>query len=449
MSQYNNFKYEDPYNYHSLQRNETMQLNTINRQDIGYPKFQTQAIKDYSLRTDDLKGSQPKGEYPYQSKVTYANRSDDIKGAQPKQLIFNNREPQYQDNTLKIDDINGARPNICQFKTNRVGNNPLEPVYQLPQVQLTQPEVLKFLRNTLDISDIDGTRPKKDTSFIPKRNPIQYEEIAGSKPRKQYVPNNIRSSLDVKDINNTKSWYPQRQTNPLQPVYKVYDDKNQIQFYGKVEKSEPKILHPNNFKSPNYAYNNQDIEGSQAYSLPNKFLMKDQRKDFRNINDTADINGAQPNTVKKGIRTQRNINPLMPKYQIPGNSEQQLEFGQSRYFQGNGQNYTNNNRYGDQNQIQNLNQNLKQNQGYNIKGHKSVDFGYSGQNQLQQQQQQFQQQGGQVLQQQNQNLGYNSFNNLGQQNSIKYSATQNLVGNGNNINSNNNQNQQMQQQWYK
>lgn len=42
------------------------------------------------------------------------------------------------------------------------------------------------------------------------------------------------------------------------------------------------------------------------------------RSQFRHLTNTADIPGAQTSTLKKGIQTKRQTNPLFPKYQNPG-----------------------------------------------------------------------------------------------------------------------------------
>ena len=41
------------------------------------------------------------------------------------------------------------------------------------------------------------------------------------------------------------------------------------------------------------------------------------RRDYRKTNDTSDIGGAHASSLRKGIATGRNVNPLMPDYQLP------------------------------------------------------------------------------------------------------------------------------------
>jgi hypothetical protein len=56
--------------------------------------------------------------------------------------------------------------------------------------------------------------------------------------------------------------------------------------------------------------NTKDIEGAKADTHTEYFLRRTNRKDFRPINDTKDILGAQVNTLKKGLISVRVTNPL-------------------------------------------------------------------------------------------------------------------------------------------
>jgi hypothetical protein len=66
-----------------------------------------------------------------------------------------------RDNQLYIDDIDGTRPHIKnRILMTKRHVDPLNPEYTLPAFQPIDPHEPKFLRNTLDISDIDGTKSK-------------------------------------------------------------------------------------------------------------------------------------------------------------------------------------------------------------------------------------------------------------------------------------------------
>lgn len=71
------------------------------------------------------------------------------------------RERNVRNNSLYIDDIEGTR-NLIQDKiitTNR-HLNPLNPQYELPSFTSAPPPQTKFLRDTLNHSDIEGTSSK-------------------------------------------------------------------------------------------------------------------------------------------------------------------------------------------------------------------------------------------------------------------------------------------------
>lgn len=65
----------------------------------------------------------------------------------------------------------------------------------------------------------------------------------------------------------------------------------------------------------------KDIVGAQAGTHADYFLRTKDRKDFRSTNNVSDIEGVSAGSLKKGIVSKRYINPLMPAYQMPGNSE--------------------------------------------------------------------------------------------------------------------------------
>jgi len=63
---------------------------------------------------------------------------------------------------------------------------------------------------------------------------------------------------------------------------------------------------------------NTDIHGSTPGTTGNQYIKNKERKEFRDINQTADIQGAQRSTLLKGISTLRQLNPLTPDYKYPG-----------------------------------------------------------------------------------------------------------------------------------
>lgn len=58
------------------------------------------------------------------------------------------------------------------------------------------------MRDTLDIKDIEGTRPNPKV-FKPRKEDI-YTEIEGSRPKERFYPKQHIDSLNVNDINQYK-----------------------------------------------------------------------------------------------------------------------------------------------------------------------------------------------------------------------------------------------------
>lgn len=50
---------------------------------------------------------------------------------------------------------------MTKFVTNRKATNPLTPEYVLPSYETVEPLEQKFIRDSINIEDIKGARPKK------------------------------------------------------------------------------------------------------------------------------------------------------------------------------------------------------------------------------------------------------------------------------------------------
>lgn len=61
--------------------------------------------------------------------------------------------------------------------------------------------------------------------------------------------------------------------------------------------------------------------GAAASSKGMAILRDAQRREFREINKTDDIEGAQAGSLKKAPQTKRCYDPLNPKYDLPGAKE--------------------------------------------------------------------------------------------------------------------------------
>ena len=109
------------------------------------------------------------------------------------------------------------------FTTNRVVN-PLLPTYKLPSAPLPPPiEHPKLVRDNINITDIDGTRPKKDPWYNKTRNIDPYTEIEGTKAKPMKFLNNPVNKFDVSDIMKKKGYLRQEAINPIDPRYKWID----------------------------------------------------------------------------------------------------------------------------------------------------------------------------------------------------------------------------------
>lgn len=126
------------------------------------------------------------------SKKSLFNKPDfhstsDIEGAAPKQT----KNPNYQSKVLVIDDIEGTRARVRDrmHLTSR-SVNPLNPEYKLPSFVEPEPYVPKFLRDTMEIDDIEGTRTKQKLA-LKERQTMNVNDIDGAqacwRPRHAYV----------------------------------------------------------------------------------------------------------------------------------------------------------------------------------------------------------------------------------------------------------------------
>ena len=268
-----------------------MNLSSINRDDAG------QFFKRGFIESTKEPGNpKPKLSFPNSFNETYqTNKLGSFLESQPK-LARN-----LQNNQLRTDDLNQKNLGLQR----RFPLDPLEPVYKLPSYQPIEPiEATKEVRDIMKIDDIEGTRYKKDPWFTKTRNVNPYTEIVGSKPRERRIYSDRIASLDVSDINNKKLPIRQ-QINPLEPVYDWSVD-------GKIEKysynPKPHLMVNPKVEPRLCKFQLNDIQGAK----PNASKLN--RKDFYNTNYIGDIVGAQSDTLKKGLRTNRHTNPIDPKY---------------------------------------------------------------------------------------------------------------------------------------
>lgn len=237
----------------------------------------------------------------------------DIEGTESMPLHRDTNKPDRQ---LFHDDIDGSHPrNKWLFRTTRCVN-PLEPRYILPSYSAAAPVAPKFTRDAHDVSDIEGTRSRPLYPLAPRQNQ-RVDDIEGA--RSGWRPRHIRArhdnppldhSLNVSDI-TAGGFRTRRATNPLTPSYRV----NGMDIADDPIKSRPRTL-PKARDTPFYPLTTADIEGAQSgwRPLPQVNPPVEARRHFRNTNYMGDIPGAQADTVKHSICTDRHVNPLNPMY---------------------------------------------------------------------------------------------------------------------------------------
>jgi hypothetical protein len=138
--------------------------------------------------------------------------NEDIAGAAPRMLHFPLDKPRYN---LTNDDIEGSKPDIVKFKSTRPPCNPLNPKYKLQVVEFVPPEVPKFIRDHMEIDDIQGVRSKPQPEAT-GRDPLKVIDIPGAKYMGPYVRKEAHDSHSYKDV-TSKHWETKRCTNPLDP----------------------------------------------------------------------------------------------------------------------------------------------------------------------------------------------------------------------------------------
>jgi hypothetical protein len=302
------------YNYSSLNRKDLMSLSTINNNDVTLRKFkQIDTKRDWSanLYNLDIEGSVPKKFGVFNHKTDFINKLDDIERTSSKVLHFALNKPEYN---LSSKDIHWASPQINRnFITTRV-TNPLEPTYQLSKVEPIEPIVPKFIRDNINVDGVEGAKPKKYFQWE-TRQTFDNSSIKGSSPKKTYVRSTAFNNIDYSDVTRDK-FKTKRCVNPLDPVYEVKYKNGESYLHGGIEGSKPVTNSIYNYQDP-FNLKTSDIDGTAAGSKNRINKFSGQNYNLR----TDDFRGASCNSLKKGIETKRQTNPLNPNYILPGQKE--------------------------------------------------------------------------------------------------------------------------------
>ena len=312
---------EKPQNSQIQKDNQqTMYLSVINSQDANirpFKKLYTQRDWSTNLYNLDIESSSPRKFGIFTNKIDFTNKNDDIEKSNPKILHYPLKKPEYN---LSNKDIEKSSPSAVHFKSKR-NTNPLQPKYKLPKDEPYPPYVPKFIGDSIDIKDIDGSSPGKKI-YIKKNESLseKLNQIIGSHPKIPYLRKSVGSTkynyLDYSDVNNF-IFKTRRHTNALDPIY-IFKKENEEKsnFFGPIEKSKPDSKYPYYYK-PALNLKLDDIKGSNPGST--NYIKKFSGKNFELYN--SDIPKTNASSLKKGITTNRCTNPLNPKYQYLGEIE--------------------------------------------------------------------------------------------------------------------------------
>ena len=313
-------------NFPFLKRKDTMYLSTINSNDFPLKKFkQLTTNRDWSLNLYnlDIEGSSPTKFGLFTKKVDFTNNNRDIEKSYPIQR-YKKIIPNY---SLTNKDIEGSQPKLLKINITRC-TNPLNPKYNLPKTEMNSLELTKddkefnkykFIRDNINIDDIEGTKPKKLANIF-LRNSLNKDDIKGSFPKQSYIRKIKYDNIDYSDIIKIKHGR-NREVNPLNPLYNWNYSINNIKYkVGPIEKNQPNAFSIFKYKKP-FILNNDDIEGSKP-GTKNKYKIFKGSNSCLNI---GDIKGAMHDTLLKGITTKRCLNPLNPNYRYLGEEELKTE----------------------------------------------------------------------------------------------------------------------------
>lgn len=301
-------------NYPSLNRKDLMSHQPLNSNDFPVKqinKLHTNRNWSVNLYNLDIEGSSPREFGSFNQKIDYTNKNDDIERSSPKKLHIKLNKPEYN---LSNENIDFSSPNCLKIKTTR-HLNPLEPKYSLPVSTNLTVDPPRFIRDNIQISDIEGSCPKKIMSRWFQRETFNKSDIPNSFPKIPYKRRTFHDSLNYKDVTHCE-FKTKRSTNPLEPVYHLEYPTGEKVSVGSIDGNRPVVFSKYNIPDP-MNLKLDDIAGSNPGS-------KNKIHRFTGMNymySTSDIFKAQADSLKKGISTKRNVNPLVPNYQFLGHEE--------------------------------------------------------------------------------------------------------------------------------
>jgi hypothetical protein len=236
------------------------------------------------------------------------------------------------DRSLMVEDIDGAQFTLGggMDRTNRFVD-PLNPKYKLPSYHvaagLFEAANTKPPRDIMQVKDVNNQREPR---FRPTRDPLALNDIDGAKADYNGY-DSVRERFEEKlkmaaktagkeytrgagqnqeaAFNPCNERFQDRTTrcvDPTAPVYTV----NGIVIEDDPVRSKPKRL-PKLIENGTFSLRTDDVIGATTLSNPKR----KERREVRNIMNTADVEGAQADTVQHSIISNRLTCPLFPVYQ--------------------------------------------------------------------------------------------------------------------------------------
>ena len=247
----------------------------------------------------------------------------------PKPLTHTRNVP---DRSLMVEDIDGAQFTLGggMDRTNR-HVNPLNPNYKLPSYHVSgglfdmastkpardimkvrdvndfAPPRYKHTRDVLGVDDIDGAKADYNGyDSVRERFQEKLHTAARKAGKDPYAPRATNTEPPFPLTNPRFQDRTQRCTNLCAPKYTIHG----IAIEDDPVRSRPKAL-PRLIENGTFSLRTDDVVGATTLTNPKR----KERKEVRNIMNTQDVEGAQADTIKHSITSNRVTCPLFPVYQ--------------------------------------------------------------------------------------------------------------------------------------
>lgn len=258
----------------------------------------------------------------------FFNSNSDIEGSKTRQLHIGLNKPGY---SLVNEDIQGTKPDCVKFKTKREPCNPLTPTYKLQAYTVVPPAPPKFIRDGMQVQDIDGAMPRVKKE-LETRDHYNVADIQGAQPKKAFQRRDEHKHDQIfNDVTAKKKMERKQPFNPQNPQYMVQNADGKYELYGDIDgASVPKPYVRMNATLMDPSLRSRDIHGNKPGSKNLGNFHTFERRDVRAVTNNLDISGSTPGTLVKGIKvpegaSKRVSNPLEPVYQLPGSLEKKTD----------------------------------------------------------------------------------------------------------------------------